>query len=51
VKRTASFIERDGSHERHLVLGATADLAARPLTTQVGIVKLDSAAQVRLSCC
>ena len=46
VKRTAFVIERDGSHKRHLVLRATADLATRPLTPQVGIVKLDSAAQV-----
>ena len=45
VKRTAFVIERDCSHKRHLVLGATADLAARPLTAQVGIVKLDRAAQ------
>lgn len=45
VKRTAFVIERDRGHKRHLVLGSTADLAARPLTAQVGVVKLDCAAQ------
>ena len=37
----AVLVERDGGHERHLVLGATARLAARALTTEVGVIDLD----------
>jgi len=40
VPRTARLVERDGGHERHLVLRSAPGLAAAALAAQVGIVDL-----------
>ena len=45
VHRMSCLVERDGRHERHLVLGAASWLAAGAFATQVGVVKLNRAVQ------
>ena len=39
------FVDRNGCHERDLVLGATSEFATGALATEVGIIDLDQAAQ------
>jgi len=46
VPRVASVVDRDISHERHLVLGSASGIAAGALATQVGIVELHHAAEL-----
>ena len=45
VHRMALLVERNGSHEWHLVLGATAGLAASALATEVGVIDLNLTTQ------
>jgi len=42
----ADKIDGDGGYERHFVLGARSHLAARAVTTQVGVIGLDEAAEL-----
>ena len=45
VHRMSCLVERNGRHERHLVLGAASWLAAGAFATEVGVVQLDRAVQ------
>jgi len=45
VQRMAVAVHRDGSHKRHLVLGASPGLATRALTAEISVVQLHGATQ------